>query len=258
MRVIVAGSREITSPEVVSYAVERSGFQVSQLVSGGARGVDRLGEQWARNASVPVQRFIPDWDGGGRSAGHARNREMAKHADALVAIWDGASPGTRGMIEIARQRGMPVYVHRTDTRYTAYCDGASRKDRRGGWGAHIRWAGGVLDLYGGERDTTNNRMELMACLETMWYLPPFSIVEIVSDSQYVVMGATEYLEMWVRAGWRTSANKPVSNEDLWRELQSAVGRHQSVDWRWVKGHTGDPGNERADELAGLGVPAAGN
>lgn len=139
--------------------------------------------------------------------------------------------------------------------YTVYCDGASRKDGRGGWGASIRQKGHPnLDIYGGEYETTNNRMELMAAIEALWYLPPRCIVTVVCDSQYVVMGATDYVETWVRAGWRTSSNKPVKNDDLWKELLGAIARHRSVEWQWVKGHTGNEGNERADALATLGVP----
>lgn len=254
MRVIIAGSRGLSSYEVVEHAVASSGFDVTTVVSGGARGADRLGEKWAENNGAPVARYLPDWDAEPRAAGHIRNRVMADNADALVAVWDGSSPGTRGMIEIARAKGLPTYVRRTDTRYTAYCDGASRKDGRGGWGASIRGGEKTIDIYGGEVETTNNRMELMACIETLWYLPPMSIVEIVCDSQYVVKGFTEHLEMWLRARWRTSANGPVANRDLWEELQFAVANHALVEWRWVKGHSGNEGNERADQLATMGVP----
>jgi ribonuclease HI len=138
--------------------------------------------------------------------------------------------------------------------YVAYCDGASRKDGRGGWGAYIEAGARTISLYGGEHDTTNNRMELMACIETLWYLPARSSIELVCDSQYVVKGATEYAETWVRAGWRTSSNKAVANQDLWEELLLAVRRHRLVTWRWVKGHNGNEGNEHADRLAGMGVP----
>lgn len=141
------------------------------------------------------------------------------------------------------------------TTYRVYCDGASRKDGRGGWGASIRRAGHPnVDLYGGEFDTTNNRMELMAALEVLWYLPPRSVATLVCDSMYVVAGADEHLATWVRARWRTSANKPVKNQDLWEEMLAAIARHKSVTWEWVKGHSGDEGNERADELATLGIP----
>lgn len=139
--------------------------------------------------------------------------------------------------------------------YTIYCDGASRKDGRGGWGASIRRRGMAdVDLYGGEFDTTNNRMELMAAIEALWFIPRGSTVTLVCDSMYVVAGASEHMEMWLRTNWRTSANKAVKNVDLWKELKSVMDCHRSVSWQWVKGHTGVEGNERADRLATLGVP----
>lgn len=144
-------------------------------------------------------------------------------------------------------------------KYLIYCDGASRKDGRGGWGASIRKQGrngeaeNNVDICGGEYDTTNNRMELMAVIEALWYIPVGAEVTIVCDSQYVLLGITEYIETWMRARWRTSTNKPVKNVDLWEELHSAASNHTIV-WQWVKGHTGDEGNERADRLAAEGVP----
>lgn len=139
--------------------------------------------------------------------------------------------------------------------YTVYCDGASRKDGRGGWGAFITDATGAEeDIWGGTTDTTNNRMELMAVIETLWYLPSRSNVTLICDSKYVIEGATEYLPMWIRAGWRTSSNKPLKNADLWEEFNSAQKEHASLVFEWVKGHTGVEGNERADRLAERGVP----
>lgn len=143
--------------------------------------------------------------------------------------------------------------------YLIYCDGASRKDGRGGWGAHIRRPARtrigyvVEDIYGGEYETTNNRMELMAAIEALWYIPEGSTVTVVCDSKYVVDGITEYIDGWERCGWRTSSNQPLKNADLWYELKQAASIH-TVAWQWVKGHSGDEGNEKADELAGLGVP----
>lgn len=112
MRVIIAGSRSVTSLKVVSEAIAASGFTITQVVSGGARGVDTLGEIWAKNAGVEVVRFPAEWDRYGRSAGYRRNEVMARHADALVAVWDGSSSGTRHMIEYGRRMGLKVYVHK--------------------------------------------------------------------------------------------------------------------------------------------------
>lgn len=143
----------------------------------------------------------------------------------------------------------------TSATYTIYCDGASRKDGRGGWGASIRRPGAPnVDLYGGEYDTTNNRMELMGALEALWYIPEHSVVHVYGDSEYVVKGASEYLDTWARTGWRTTANKPLKNDDLWQEMQGAIARHALVEWFWVRGHSGDEGNERADALSQMGVP----
>lgn len=114
MKTIVAGSREINDYQVVRQAIDDSRFLITEVVSGTARGVDRLGEQWARDNGVPVRRMPADWAQHGRSAGAIRNAQMAEYADALIAVWDGRSRGTKNMIDNARRRGMRVHVHRTD------------------------------------------------------------------------------------------------------------------------------------------------
>lgn len=111
MKVIVAGSREITSYIVVKDAIKNSGFDVTEIVSGTARGVDKLGELWAFENDIPVKRFPADWEKYGKSAGYKRNQQMADYADALVAIWDRKSPGTGHMISIAKMKQLPVYIH---------------------------------------------------------------------------------------------------------------------------------------------------
>lgn len=113
MKCIIAGSREGFSYADVVKALADCGFvkEITEVVSGGARGVDRFGEQWASYNEVPVKRFIPDWDGLGKKAGHVRNREMGDYADALVALHDGVSKGTAGMIEYAKKKGLKVYVY---------------------------------------------------------------------------------------------------------------------------------------------------
>jgi ribonuclease HI len=120
----------------------------------------------------------------------------------------------------------------------------------GGWGALLRYNGHERELSGGEPDSTNNRMELMAAivaLETL--LEPCEVV-LFTDSQYVRQGITEWMPGWVRRGWKTAGGDPVKNRDLWERLQAAAARHR-IDWRWVKGHNGDPDNERVDMLARL-------
>jgi predicted Rossmann fold nucleotide-binding protein DprA/Smf involved in DNA uptake len=112
MRTIIAGSRNITSYALVCVAVRESGFNITQVVCGGARGVDLAGKMWAHTNNIPVVMFIPDWAKYGRSAGLLRNRLMANNADALIAVWDGKSPGTRHMIDTAEELKLKVYIHR--------------------------------------------------------------------------------------------------------------------------------------------------
>lgn len=111
MKTIIAGSREGFSIEDVYKALDESNFRIGEVVSGGARGVDRFGEQWAKENDVPIKQFIPDWDGLGKKAGHVRNRDMGDYAEALIALWDGQSKGTKGMIEYAEKKGLKVYVY---------------------------------------------------------------------------------------------------------------------------------------------------
>jgi ribonuclease HI len=145
----------------------------------------------------------------------------------------------------------------TDTRphVVIYTDGACKGNPGpGGWGAWLRSGTFEKELFGGAPSTTNNRMELTAVIEALNALHQPSVVELYTDSVYVRTGIREWLANWKRRGWRTSANKPVKNEDLWRALDTARGRHE-VNWHWVRGHSGDEGNERADALANKGVPS---
>ncbi len=125
----------------------------------------------------------------------------------------------------------------------------------GGWGVLMRWRGHEKELHGGEPETTNNRMELMAAIKALEALKPGSRAGLTTDSKYVMQGITEWIAGWKKNGWRTAAKKPVKNKDLWQRLDKALNGHD-VDWHWVKGHTGHPENERADELAGLGAEEA--
>lgn len=132
---------------------------------------------------------------------------------------------------------------------TVYSDGSCLGNPGpGGWGAVIEDAGGVREISGGEPSTTNNRMELMAAIQALEEIAPGAEVELVTDSRYVMDGITSWLPGWRRRDWRTASGKPVKNQDLWRRLEQAAVRHK-VAWRWVRGHTRDPGNERADALA---------
>jgi ribonuclease HI len=122
----------------------------------------------------------------------------------------------------------------------------------GGWGALLRSNGHERELFGGEAVTTNNRMELMAVIEGLRALNQPCRVDLHVDSQYVMQGVTKWIAGWKRNGWRTADKKPVKNQDLWQALDEQVARH-AISWHWVKGHAGDPGNERADQLANKGV-----
>ena len=118
----------------------------------------------------------------------------------------------------------------------------------GGWGAVLRWNGHEREISGAEPATTNNRMELMAAIQALEALKRPSVVDLTTDSQYVRTGMLEWMANWKRNGWKTAAKKPVKNAELWKRLDEAVARHE-VRWHWVKGHSGHPENERADELA---------
>jgi ribonuclease HI len=134
-----------------------------------------------------------------------------------------------------------------------HTDGACRGNPGpGGWGARLEFNGKVKELCGGEDDTTNNRMELMAAIQALEALKEPCRVTLYTDSNYVRSGITEWLRGWKAKGWRTADKKPVKNQDLWQRLDAAAAVHE-VDWRWVKGHAGDPGNEAADRLANLGL-----
>jgi ribonuclease HI len=122
----------------------------------------------------------------------------------------------------------------------------------GGWGALLRYGDHEKELFGGERHTTNNRMELTAVIEALASLKRRCNVVLHTDSQYVQLGISEWIPNWIRRGWKTADKKPVKNADLWQRLHELAARHD-VHWRWVKGHAGVDGNERADELANRGV-----
>jgi ribonuclease HI len=139
------------------------------------------------------------------------------------------------------------------TEAVIYTDGAcSGNPGPGGWGAVLRYGGHLKELHGGEPSTTNNRMELMAAIRALETLTRPSTVELYTDSRYVLDGITKWLPNWERRGWQTASKQPVKNVDLWQRLVAAMQPHQ-VNWHWVKGHNGDPGNERADELAREGI-----
>jgi ribonuclease HI len=136
---------------------------------------------------------------------------------------------------------------------TIYTDGACRGNPGpGGWGVLLQYGDHVKELYGGEPDTTNNRMELTATIEALQVLKKDCKVDLFTDSTYVKNGIQQWMKKWKLNSWKTAARKPVKNRDLWEILDQQANSH-TVNWHWVKGHAGDPGNEKADELANRGI-----
>lgn len=141
----------------------------------------------------------------------------------------------------------------TENQVEMYTDGACKGNPGpGGWGALLRFNGKEKELFGGERDTTNNRMELTAVIAGLQALTRPCRVVVYTDSQYVKNGISEWIHNWKKRGWKTASKEPVKNADLWQALDAARALHD-VDWRWVKGHAGHEFNERADQLANRGV-----
>lgn len=135
-----------------------------------------------------------------------------------------------------------------------YTDGACKGNPGpGGWGVYMQYNEHIKEMSGGEQETTNNRMELMAAIMALEALKKPTAVALYTDSKYVLQGITEWMDNWKKRGWKTAAKKPVKNEDLWRQLDLAISKHE-INWIWVKGHSGNEGNEKADMLANRGVP----
>lgn len=136
---------------------------------------------------------------------------------------------------------------------TIYTDGACKGNPgKGGWGALLRFGKAEKEICGGELETTNNRMEMMAAIQALALLQRPCQVELYTDSEYLLKGATQWMQGWKKRGWKTAAKKAVKNQELWQQLDDVLSTHK-VNWHWVKGHSGDPGNERADELANQGI-----
>jgi ribonuclease HI len=143
-----------------------------------------------------------------------------------------------------------------DNTVVIYTDGAcSGNPGPGGWGSVLLYNGHRRELSGGAASTTNNRMEMTAAIEALEALKRPCRVVLHTDSVYVMKGMTEWMDNWKRRGWKTAGRKPVKNVDLWQRLDTAMARHE-VEWQWVRGHSGVPENERADELARRAIPAA--
>jgi ribonuclease HI len=167
-----------------------------------------------------------------------------KHARSVHLVDD--APAAKAHAAKAEAEAHPASIE-------IWTDGACRGNPGpGGWGALLRSGTHERELHGGARDTTNNRMELTAVIEALAALKRSSRVVVHTDSQYVKLGITEWMPQWVRRGWKTADRKPVKNVDLWQRLDEVAAPHR-IDWRWVRGHAGNAGNERADALANRGV-----
>ena len=152
-------------------------------------------------------------------------------------------------VSAASDRALPV----TRPAVTIYSDGACKGNPGpGGWGAWLKSGTHEKELWGGEAGTTNNRMELTAVIEALASLKRSCDIVVYTDSAYVKNGITSWIHNWKSRGWRTADGKPVKNDELWKRLDALSALHR-IDWRWVKGHAGDQGNERADQLANRGV-----
>lgn len=151
-------------------------------------------------------------------------------------------------------------IHPKTNTTIAYTDGACKGNPgAGGWGAYLIFANGqTKELYAGEAETTNNRMEMMATIEAIKNSPSDHLLEIWTDSSYVKNGITQWVAGWKAKGWKTASKKPVKNQDLWQMLD-ALNESRNISWNWIKGHAGYAGNEKADQLANKGVEQpAGN
>lgn len=157
------------------------------------------------------------------------------------------------MADLLAGRDDPVAASAPAAHVVMYTDGSCKGNPGpGGWGAWLTSGTHERELSGGEPLTTNNRMELTAVIEGLTALKKPSSVVLYTDSQYVRQGITQWIHKWKSRGWKTRDNKPVKNADLWRRLDEVAQQHE-IDWRWVRGHAGDPGNEKADALANAGA-----
>ncbi len=144
-------------------------------------------------------------------------------------------------------------IDRVDLSLVIYTDGACRGNPGpGGWGALLEYGDKEKEIFGGEKMTTNNRMELLAAIKGLESLKRSSRINIFTDSKYVLRGITEWLPNWKKRGWMTASKKPVKNDDLWKRLDALAQNHE-IEWKWVRGHSGHRGNERADQLANQGI-----
>jgi ribonuclease HI len=254
MKVIIAGSREIRDYALVKHTITQSGFNITQVVCGMARGVDLLGRDYAIENNISVAEYPANWDLYGKRAGFLRNTDMGHYADALIAIWDGQSKGTYNMISIMKQLGKQVFIKNLSenseqtNNVTIYTDGAcSGNPGPGGTGIVMIYKNNIREFSDSYPDTTNNRMEIQAVLTGLQKLTRPCDVTIYSDSKYVVQSINEWLDKWVKNNWRNSSGE-VKNKDLWEDIYKLIQTHK-VKAIHVYGHKGDHYNEMANKLA---------
>ena len=273
-KIIIAGSREFNDYELLkkklTYFLKSRNLKPEEIeiVSGGARGADRLGERFALEHNIKIKQFIPDWERYGKSAGIRRNVEMGKYANACVVFWDGKSRGSKHMIDIAIKEGLELEVIMYEDvdavdEIIIYIDGGCRgnqKDKNvGGWGVVLKYKEHMKTLYGGEQNTTNNKMELTAAIMSLRALKTTHIpVRVHCDSSYVVNGMNNWVKGWIKKGWRKSDMQPVENKELWQELWKLSQAQSDIQWIKVKGHSGVELNELADKLANKGMDELDN
>lgn len=269
MKIIIAGSRGFNDYKLLkqklAYFLKTHNLKPEEIeiVSGGAKGADRLGEQFAIEYNIKIKQFIPDWDRYGKSAGIRRNAEMGKYGNACIVFWDGKSRGSKHMIEVSIKEGLELEIimyKDVDAmdEIIIYTDGGCRgnqKDKNvGGWGVVFKYKEHIKTLYGGEQNTTNNRMELTAAIMALRTLKTTNIpVKVHCDSSYVVNGMNNWVKGWIKKGWRKSDMQPVENKELWQELWKLSQTQSDIQWIKVKGHSGVELNELADKLANKGM-----
>src|SRR6185503_2248006 len=209
------------------------------------------------SSSRPGSTASPSWTRRARAGGRcSAGSTWCARSSACTACASSRRPGAWSARGAGRSRRWRIARTRTmsDEAVEIYSDGACRGNPGpGGWGAVLRYKGKAKGLWGGEARTTNNRMELMAVIRALEALKRPSKVKLYTDSQYVQKGISTWIHAWKRRAWRTVDKKDVKNADLWRELEAQASRHE-VEWHWVKGHAGQPENERADALANKGIP----
>lgn len=259
MRVIIAGSRDIIDYEFIKNCINTSQFKISEIVCGYAHGVDLLGKRYGQEHNISVAEFPADWSTHGKSAGFIRNSKMAKYGEALIAIWDGKSRGTKNMINQMKTLNKPVETHiyspqKADTanlpNVDIYTDGSCLTNPgNGGCAALLMYGEHQKLISQGFKETTNNRMEMRAIIIGLEALNKKCNVKVYTDSQYIANSINKkWINNWKVNNWKTKQNKDVKNKDLWLKILELLDKH-IVDIIWIKGHNNHKYNDMVDEAA---------